>query len=114
MQTLLSFEQAARDAEQAAKDSAAKTKAEATRKEELDKLGRRVVREYARRQKIPDQVALCGLYYYTRSPHNRALGNFWRNCIRCGKPLKYYDSYEEAKAHNSECSRPPVSTTPTP
>jgi hypothetical protein len=52
MQALLSFEQA-------------------KHKEQLDKLGRRVAREFARRQKVPDQVSLCGLYYYTRSPHNR-------------------------------------------
>jgi hypothetical protein len=110
MQTLLTFEQARLDAEQAAKESAAKARAEAKRQEELDKLGRRVARDYARRQKISDQVALCGLYYYTRSPHNRAVGNYWRNCVRCGKPLQYYDSYEEAKAHNEECNRERVAT----
>jgi len=102
----LTFEQALLDAARVARDSLARAKAEAKRQAELDKLGRRLQRETARRERTPDQVALCGLYYYNRSPRTRANGSFWHNCVRCGKALQYYDTYEEAKANNRECQNP--------
>jgi len=102
----LTFEQALLDAARAAKDSLARARAEAKRQAELDGLGRRVQRETARRERTPDQVALCGLHFYNRSPRTRATGNFWHNCVRCGKPLQYYDTYEEAQANNRDCQPP--------
>ena len=99
----LSFEQALLDAVRSAKASSVRAKQESKRQAELDKLGRRLQRESARRERTPDQVALCGLYYYNRSPRTRANGSFWHNCVRCGQPLQYYDSCEEAQAHNREC-----------
>jgi hypothetical protein len=98
------FEQTLPDAALAAKESLAG--GEAKRQADLDKLGRRVLRERLRRARIPDQVALCGINYYNRSPRTRANGSFWDDCIRCGQPLQYYDTYEEAKAHNRECKNP--------
>ena len=101
-QSLLSFERDMVAAEQAALAA----KAEAKRKAELDKIGRRAIREMERRRKIPDQVALCGTRFYSRSPHNRDTGCHWHTCVGCGQPLRYYDTYEEAQANNRECRRP--------
>jgi hypothetical protein len=89
------------DAEQAALAA----KAAAKRQAELDKLSRRVMRDHERKQKQPDQVALCGINFYTRSPRDRARGTSWTLCASCGKPLRYFDTYEQAQAANGECRR---------
>ena len=112
-QILLPFEQANLAARKAAQDFVARANAEAEREEESARMERRWKRENARRERVPDQVALCGLYFYNRSPHTRGNGNFWRNCVRCGKPLHYFDTYEEAQANKGECTLP-VSANPPP
>ena len=73
---------------------------------ELNTVARPVSRVNPRRQRIPDQVALCGSNFYNSSPHTRALGNFWRHCRHCGRPIHYYDTYAEAQANNRECGGP--------
>ena len=57
-QTLLAFEQAAVDAQQAATAAKIAAKAEAKRREELDKMSPRLAREAAYRAKHPPG-ALC-------------------------------------------------------
>ena len=88
-QTFLSFEQQARDAEQAlidakraAKEAAAKARAEAKRKEESEKLSRRLAREAAYRRKHPPGFAQCGINWYPA-------GSGWTHCHKCGQPLVY-------------------------
>jgi len=81
-QTLLSFEQAKVDAEQAAKVAAAQAKAEAKRKEESEKLSRRLAREAAYRAKHPPGHAQCGINWYPA-------GSGWTHCHKCGQPLIY-------------------------
>jgi hypothetical protein len=110
-QTLLSFEHANIAARKAAEVFMAHVNAEAEREEEMAKMERHWKREIVRRERIPDQVALCGLYFYNRSPHTRGNGNFWRNCVRCGRPLQYFDTYEEAQANNRECNGAATSST---
>ena len=111
-QTLFSFEQAIIDAEQDA--AMAKLKAElaarkqreaAKRQEEMEKSTRRLMRDHARKQKQPDQVAVCGINFYTLSPRERARGCYWTHCRQCGKALRYFDTYEQAQANNGECKR---------
>jgi hypothetical protein len=84
---------------------AERAKAEAKRAEESAKFSRRIHREIDRREKQPDQVALCGIRYYSCSPRDRARGSFWRTCVGCGKPLQYHNSYEEADRNRHECRR---------
>ena len=81
-QTLLSFEQAILDAEQAAKDAAAQAKADAKRKEESAKLSRRLAREAAYRAKHPPGHAQCGINWYPA-------GSGWTHCHKCGQALNY-------------------------
>ena len=89
MQTLLSFEQATVDAEQAAlaarsaaKAAAAQAKADAKRKAESEKLSRRLAREAAYRRKHPPGHAQCGINWYPA-------GSGWTHCHKCGQPLIY-------------------------
>ena len=88
-QTFLFFEQQARDAEQAAidakraaKEAAAKTRADTKRKEESEKLSRRLMREAAYRRKHPPGSAQCGINWYPA-------GSGWTHCHKCGQPLIY-------------------------
>ncbi len=92
-QTLLTFEQATVDAEQAAaqaqlqarlaaKAAAAAAKAEAKRKEESEKLSRRLAREAAYRRKHPPGFAQCGINWYPA-------GSGWTHCHKCGQALIY-------------------------
>ena len=88
-QTFLSFEQAIIDAEQAiidakhaAKEAAAKARAEAKRKEESEKLSRRLAREADYRRKHPPGFAQCGINSYPA-------GSGWTHCHKCGQPLVY-------------------------
>ncbi len=93
MQTLLTFEQATVDAEQAARDAAlarriaAKAAAKAereerTRKEQSEKLSRRLAREAAYRAKHPPGHAQCGINWYPA-------GSGWTHCHACGQALIY-------------------------
>ncbi len=92
-QTLLFFEQQARDAEQAleaaaaatkraAKEAAAKARAEVREKEEREKLSRRLAREAAYRRKHPPGHAQCGINWYPA-------GSGWTHCHQCGQALIY-------------------------
>jgi hypothetical protein len=81
-QTLLFFEQATVDAAQAAKDAAAAAKDAAKRKEESEKLSRRLAREAAYRRKHPPGCAQCGINWYPA-------GSGWTHCHTCGQPLIY-------------------------
>jgi hypothetical protein len=103
-QTLLSFEHANLAARKAAEVFISRANAEAEDEERPAQTRSRWKPETIRRDKIPDQVALCGPYFYNRSPYTRGNGNFWRNCVHCGKPLRYFDTYEDAQANNRECS----------
>ncbi len=111
-QTLFQFEQAVinarREIETAklnAKLAARQQREAAKREEEMEKSTRRLMREHARKQKQPDQVAVCGINFYTLSPRERSRGCYWTHCHKCGKALRYFDTYEEAEANNSECKR---------
>ncbi len=88
-QSLFGFEQATVDTELAAlarrseaKAAALKAKAEAKRKEESEKLSRRLAREAAYRQKHPPGSAQCGINWYPA-------GSGWTHCHRCGQRLIY-------------------------
>ena len=111
-QTLFQFEQtiidAKLDAETAklnAKLAARKQREAAKRQEEMEKSTRRLMRDHERKQKQPDQVAVCGISFYTLSPRERNRGCYWTHCHKCGKALRYFDSYEQAQANNGECKR---------
>ena len=41
----------------------------------------------------------------TLGPRERNRGCYWTHCHRCGKALKYFDTYEEAKAASGERRR---------
>ena len=82
MQSLFQFEQAILDAAQAAKAAAAKAKAEAQRKEETEKLSRRLTREAAYGAKHPPGHAQCGINWYPA-------GSGWTHCHKCGQALIY-------------------------
>ena len=88
-QTFLSFEQQTRDAEQAlidarraAKEAAAKARADAKEKEEREKSTRRLMRAEAYRRKHPPGFAQCGINWYPA-------GSGWTHCHKCGQPLVY-------------------------
>ena len=80
-------------------------KAAAKRQAEQDKIRRRLHRELDARQKRHDMVALCGVNFYSSSPRDRDRGNHWTHCASCGKPLRYFGTYEEALATLRECRR---------
>ena len=112
-QNLFTFEQTTVDAERAAvaarlhaKEAARVQRAILKQQAEMDKSTRRLMRHHAWKQKQPDQVAVCGINFYTLSPRERARGCYWTHCRTCGKALRYFDTYEEAKAANGECQRP--------
>ena len=112
-QTLFRFEQAIVDAKHDAqmaklnaKLAARKQREAANRQEEIEKSTRRLMRDHERKQKQPDQVAVCGINFYALSPRERDRGCYWTHCHKCGKALRYFDTYEEAKAANGECRRP--------
>ena len=95
-QSLLAFEQITVDAELAAAAAklqaklAAKTqRAVLKRQAELDKMHRRSDREYARKQRTPDEHAQCGIRWYCRSPRDRDRGCSWTHCHACGQALVY-------------------------
>jgi hypothetical protein len=72
---------------------------------ELEKAIRRLSTDALARSKKADSYALCGNNYYSVSPFERSQGKYWSTCARCGKPLKYYSTYEEANQNRRECSR---------
>jgi len=95
-QSLLGFEQAAVDAENSAAYARLQAKlaeraqrAILKRQAELEKDRRRFIREQKRKEKASDEHAQCGIRWYSRSPLNRALGNYWKHCHGCGQPLIY-------------------------
>ena len=88
-QTFLFFEQQTRDAEQAAidakraaKEAAAKARADAKQKEEREKSVRRLMREAEYRRKHPPGYAQCGINWYPA-------GSGWTHCHKCGQALVY-------------------------
>jgi len=82
-QTFLSFEQQARDAEQAALDAKRAAKeADAKEKEQREKSTRRLMREAEYRRKHPPGSAQCGINWYPA-------GSGWTHCHKCGQPLIY-------------------------
>ena len=91
--------------QQTAEESARVQQRATKSKAEFDKNIRRVGRELLARQKQDDMVALCGINFYSCSPHDRARGNQWTHCHRCGNALRYYETYEQAKANLRECKR---------
>lgn len=111
-QALFSFEQSRVDAELAAQAAklharlaARAQRAILKRQAEIEKSTRRLMREHERGKKQPDQVAVCGINYYPLSPRERDRGCYWTHCRTCGKALRYFDTYEQAKAANGECKR---------
>jgi len=88
-QTLLAFEQATVDAQQAKQDAAAEAKADAQHQLELDKMSRRLARQWAQKQRTPDEHAQCGIRWYCRSPRERERGCYWTHCHTCGQELVY-------------------------
>ena len=111
-QSLFQFEQAILDAKLDAetaklntKLAARKQREAAKRQAEIEKSSRRLMRDHARKQKQPDQVAVCGINFYTLSPRERNRGCYWTHCRQCGKALRYFDTYEQAQANNGECKR---------
>ena len=87
-------------------------RAERNRKKEVAKCGRRFDRNTKAIARRADQTAVCGISFYSRCPRDRDIGNYWRTCSRCGQPLQWFDTYEEAQAHNTGCHRPtPTETT---
>ena len=88
-QSLLSFEQAAVDAAQAVRHAAAQAKADAKRQAELDKMSRRLDRQFAQKYRTPDEHAQCGIRWYCRSPRDRDRGCYWTHCHACGQTLVY-------------------------
>ncbi len=89
MQSLFQFEQAVLDAQEAAlarrsqaKAAALQAKADARRKEESEKLSRRLAREAAYRAKHPPGHAQCGIRWYPA-------GSGWTHCHACGQALIY-------------------------
>ena len=104
-QTIIDAERAAQMAKLSAKLAARKQREAAKRQAEIDKSTRRLMRDHARKQKQPDQVAVCGINFYTLSPRERNRGCYWTHCRHCGKALRYFDSCEEAQAANGECKR---------
>lgn len=72
---------------------------------DLEKAIRRLSKDAAARSKKADSYALCGNSYYSVSPFERSQGKYWLNCARCGRPLKYYQTYEEAALNRRECNR---------
>ena len=88
-QTVLFFEQQTRDTEQAladakqaAKDAAAKARADAKEKEEREKSTRRLMRQAEYRRKHPPGHAQCGIRWYPA-------GSGWTHCHACGQALVY-------------------------
>ena len=69
----------------------------------------RFIREEKRRKRQEDgqRVACCGINIYFGG--NRA---GWQACHRCGSPLRYYDSMDEAFKNNLGC--PPQPREPAP
>jgi hypothetical protein len=95
-QFLLTFEQVLVDARQAELEAShqAKLTAQAARvaaraQEEMEKSARRLARDYAYRQRQPDEHAQCGIRWYCRSPRDRDRGCYWTHCHACGQPLIY-------------------------
>ena len=97
-QQALDAEQAAIDAKRAAKEAAAKARAEAKRKEESEKLSRRLAREAAYRRKHPPGFAQCGINWYPA-------GSGWTHCHKCGQPL-IYTTDRNAKPQECKPRRP--------
>ena len=88
-----------------------------TAKAELDKMSRRLARQWAAKQRTPDEPAQCGIRRHCHSPRGRDRGCYWTHCHACGQAL-VYTSDPDAKpqhprkwdsalcAHNSALRRP--------
>ena len=88
------------------KSKLSKTKSNANKEQsDLDKAIRRLAKDAVTRSKKANSYALCGSSYYSVSPFERSQGKYWSTCARCGKPLKYYQTYEEAALNRRECTR---------
>ena len=112
-QILFRFEQSRIDTELAlaaarleAKLARKAQRAAKKRQEEIDKTHRRLMRDHERRKKQADLYAVCGINFYALSPRDRERGCHWTNCKTCGKPLRWFKTYNEAQASNGECKRP--------
>jgi hypothetical protein len=95
-QEILDAEQAVIDAAAAAKAAAAQAKADAKRREESEKLSRRLAREAAYRRKHPPGHAQCGINWYPA-------GSGWTHCHKCGQALIYTT---DPNAEPQQCKRP--------
>ena len=108
-QTFLSFEQTIRDTEQAQRDAELAAKAaekaareEGKRKEQMEKDSRRRQLAEAYRLRNTVQWAVCGIRCYNRNAYSAA---GWTNCTRCGQPLRYFDTLDQAQADACENKR---------
>ncbi len=105
-QSICDTEQAQRDAEIAAKAAECAAREAAKEKEEREKDSRRRQRAEAYRIRNTVQWAVCGIRCYNRNVYSPA---GWTNCTRCGAPLRYFDTMQQAeddaKANNRECKR---------
>jgi hypothetical protein len=105
-QSILDSEQADRDAKAAAKAAAKAEREAAEQKEELEKSARRRERAAASKRRNTNQWAVCGISCYCR---NAFTACYWEHCHRCGQPLHYFDTLDQAqadaKAKNRDCKR---------
>ena len=102
-QEILDAEQTALDVKRAAKEAAAKARADAKEKEEREKSTRRLMREAEYRRKHPPGHAQCGINWTTireanvipRAPilwrawEANPAGSGWTHCHKCGQALIY-------------------------
>lgn len=105
-QTIRDTEQAQRNAETAAKAAAKAAREAAKEKEQREKDSRRRQRAEAYRIRNTVQWAVCGIRCYNRNAYSAA---GWTNCTRCGAPLRYFDTLDQAQAdareNNRQCKR---------
>jgi hypothetical protein len=111
-QSLMPFEQAIIDAEDAAayaqlqaKLAVRKAREQKKHQEELEKNSRRWARQAAAKARTPDEHAQCGIRWYCRSPRDRDRGNYWTHCHACGQAL-IYTSDPNAKPQECKPRRP--------
>jgi hypothetical protein len=95
-QSLFTFEQAIVDAELAAAHAKVQAKLAAQaqrailkRQAEIDKNTRRFRRVRKHEANTPNEYAQCGINWYCRSPLDRALGRYQKDCRTCGQLLIY-------------------------
>ena len=64
------------------------------------------MRERERKKKQADQIAVCGINFYTLRPRERDRGCYWTHCRTYGKELRYFDMYEPAQPARALKGRP--------